>query len=125
MSVRSGSANIAQVIFLCNVGSHVFGQHCTGKNVLQCCLNTPGTILHRKNSMQYCPRGSRHYCTGKNSEQCCLNNNIWPLFCNFDFGPVAANAAPTLLKLSHHYKRKILRHLFYIIILPFLPLHHS
>ena len=46
---------------------------CTETNLVQCCLNTPGTILHRKNPMQCCSWGSRQQCTRKNPFQCCLN----------------------------------------------------
>ena len=31
------------------------------------------TTMHRKNSMQCCPSGSRQHCTGKNPMQCFLN----------------------------------------------------
>ena len=41
-------------------------KHCTGKNPVQCCLNTAGTTFTVKNPMQCCPWGSRQQCTGKN-----------------------------------------------------------
>ena len=65
--------NIAQIKTLCSVALEapnkntqekimfnvvliLLGQHCTGKNPMQCC-----------------PRDSRQKCTGKNPVQCCLN----------------------------------------------------
>ena len=74
----------------------LLGQHCTSKNLVQCCprgprqqftgesslqscFNTPGKILHRKNPVQHSPRGSRQHCTGKNPVHCRLSN-IWSLF---------------------------------------------
>ena len=41
---------------LCNFALILLGQHCTGKNLMQCCL-----------------KGSRQHCIRKNSVQCCLN----------------------------------------------------
>ena len=41
---------------LFNVVLTLLGQHCTGKNLAQCCLT-----------------GSRQHCTEKNPVQCCLN----------------------------------------------------
>ena len=41
---------------LFNVVLILLGQHCTGKNFVECC-----------------PRGSRQHCTEKNPVQCCLN----------------------------------------------------
>ena len=40
----------------CCLNTLVLGQHCTGKNFVQCC-----------------PIVSRKHCTGKNPVQCCLN----------------------------------------------------
>ena len=57
-------SNIAQIKTLCNVVWE-YRQHTTGKNSVQCCINTPGTILHRKNLQDYL-RGSRQHYTGKN-----------------------------------------------------------
>ena len=44
---------------LCNVVLILLGQHCTGKNPMQCC-----------------PRDSRQLCIRKNLVQCCLNT-LW------------------------------------------------
>ena len=40
-------------------------QNCTGKNILQCCLNIPCTTLHRLNKIpaQCCPWSSWQHCT--------------------------------------------------------------
>ena len=40
-------------------------QHCIRKNPVQCCFNTPGTTLHRKNTIQFCPKCSRQHCIKK------------------------------------------------------------
>ena len=48
--------NTAQEKDLFNVVLILFGQHCTGK------------IL-----VQFCPRGSRQHCTEKRTVQCCFN----------------------------------------------------
>ena len=46
--------------------SEGFRDNTARKNPAQFCLNTlGGTTLHRKNPMQYCPRGSRQHCTRK------------------------------------------------------------
>ena len=43
------------------------------KHLVQCCLNTSGTTLHRKSPLKCCPRDSRQYYKMKNLVQCCLN----------------------------------------------------
>ena len=69
-------------MFLCNGASDVFGDY-TRKNLLQWCLNTPGTTLHRlKAQDNNAPEKILlnlglmllgQNCTGKNLLQRCLN----------------------------------------------------
>ena len=67
---RGSPDNIAHGKILFNVVVILLRQHCTGKNVVQCC-----------------PRDCRQHCTEINPMQCHLSN-IWSLFGNFYFGPV-------------------------------------
>ena len=48
-------------------------QHCIGYFTKKGCLLTMGQHCKGKNLVQCYPKGSRQHCTGKNLVQCCLN----------------------------------------------------
>ena len=66
--------NIAQEKILFNVVFILLWQHCTGKNPVQCCLNTLGTTLHRKKILfNFVLILSGQHRTRENPVECCLN----------------------------------------------------
>ena len=65
-------ANIALVIFLCNVVSDIFGQHWVYNIHMQCCPSLIDTTLYRLfYSEKLSVNRMGQYCTGKNLVECC------------------------------------------------------